>query len=120
MRLLIDVNMPGGLAPVLRGEGHDVLELRELRLQWMPDPQIVARAIAEQRVIVTFDLDFPKLLAHSRGQFPSLVVFRLQAKFEQVVSLLLRVLEAHAADLAEGAIVVVEPDGMRVRRLPVR
>jgi predicted nuclease of predicted toxin-antitoxin system len=47
----------------LRGAAHDAVHLREEGLIRLPDPDIVAKAAQEQRVVLTFDLDFGDILA---------------------------------------------------------
>jgi predicted nuclease of predicted toxin-antitoxin system len=42
----------------------------------MPNGEIFAKAIAERRVILTFDLDFGEIAALSRGQRVSVILFR--------------------------------------------
>ena len=48
---------PRGVA-ALRQQGHDALHLQEQDLGDMPDPEILAKARAEGRILLTFDLDF--------------------------------------------------------------
>jgi predicted nuclease of predicted toxin-antitoxin system len=95
--------------------------LRDEGLIRLPDPEIAAKAVVEGRVVLTFDLDFGDILAASRGGAPSVVVFRLRNQTPAAVNpRLFRVIEACASELASGAIVIVEDDGFRVRRLPIR
>lgn len=60
----------------LRNLGFDVVHLREQDLHRMPDPKIVAKAQAEERIILTFDLDFGELLTASGERTPSVAVCR--------------------------------------------
>ena len=61
----------------LRSQGHDALHLREHDLQRAGDAEVFAKAVAEQRVILTFDLDFGEIAALSQGRKASVVLFRL-------------------------------------------
>jgi predicted nuclease of predicted toxin-antitoxin system len=49
----------------LREAGHDVLHVREVELNELPDEDILEAAIREQRVVVSHDLDFPRVVALS-------------------------------------------------------
>jgi predicted nuclease of predicted toxin-antitoxin system len=60
MRLLLDENMPGTVVAELRNRGHDVLSVKE-SMRGMEDPDILAQAQAESRVVVTQDKDFGEL-----------------------------------------------------------
>jgi predicted nuclease of predicted toxin-antitoxin system len=57
----------------LRERGADAVHLRELGLQTLPDGQILAKAAEEDRVVLTFDLDFGDLLAASGARTPSII-----------------------------------------------
>lgn len=59
MRFLIDAQLPQRLAAWLREQGHDAIHTLELpRANRTPDTEIVARADAEARIVVTKDADF--------------------------------------------------------------
>lgn len=45
----------------LRGQGHDAVHLREEGLHRAPDEQVFAKALADERIVLTFDLDFGDL-----------------------------------------------------------
>lgn len=64
----------------LRAAGHDAVHLREEGLIRLPDPDIVAKALAESRIVLTFDLDFGDILAIARTAAPKVVIFRLQTR----------------------------------------
>ncbi|MCL2647119.1 MAG: DUF5615 family PIN-like protein [Phycisphaerales bacterium] len=60
MRLLANENFPGEAVCALRQAGHDVLWIREDHPGW-DDPRTLALAMAENRVLLTFDKDFGEL-----------------------------------------------------------
>ena len=64
MRLLADENFPGEAVAALRRHGHDVAWVRA-DAPGSTDPQVLARAMAEARVLVTFDKDFGELAYHA-------------------------------------------------------
>lgn len=65
MRLLADENIPLEAVRALRGAGHDVFSASE-SAPGAADVAHVTRAISEDRLIVTFDLDFGLLAATAR------------------------------------------------------
>lgn len=63
-RLLLDENLSPRVAVDMRREGHDVVHLRERGRLGITDPQVMALAFDEDRVLVTANVaDFRKLAA---------------------------------------------------------
>ncbi len=109
-----------GLAQWLSNRGHDALHVTHLRLDRAADAEIMARAAAEARVIITADLDYPRLLAIAGASGPSLILFRGgdwsdNEIIERTRQLLDSVTEAELG----ASIVVVERHRVRKRRLPI-
>ena len=105
----------------LRASGHDAVHLRDEGLIRLPDPDIVMKALSESRIVLTFDLDFGDILAIARREAPSVIIFRLRNQTPSAVNpRLFRVIDDCAAELGRGALVIVEDEGYRVRRLPIR
>jgi predicted nuclease of predicted toxin-antitoxin system len=105
----------------LRTANHDAVHLRDEGLIRLPDPDIVSKALSEHRIVLTFDLDFGEILAIARNEAPSVVIFRLRNQTPAAVNpRLFHVINDCAAELARGALVLVEDEGFRVRRLPIR
>jgi predicted nuclease of predicted toxin-antitoxin system len=120
MKFLADAGVSLTTTEVLRRLNHDVVHLREQGLQKLPDVQVLEKARSELRVLLTFDLDFADLLALGVYDSPSVVIFRLRdAKPDPVNRRLLDVLDARAAELDVGVIIVVEESRYRMRRLPI-
>jgi predicted nuclease of predicted toxin-antitoxin system len=64
MRWLVNENVSGSVIRALRDRGHDVLSVKE-SLCGSADPDILATAQAEHRVLVTHDKDFGELAFRS-------------------------------------------------------
>jgi predicted nuclease of predicted toxin-antitoxin system len=105
----------------LRAADHDAVHLRDEGLIRLSDVEIAAKAVGESRVVLTFDLDFGDILAFARTEAPSVIIFRMRNQTPAAVNpRLFRVIASCAAELSRGAIVIVEDEGFRVRRLPIR
>jgi predicted nuclease of predicted toxin-antitoxin system len=120
MRFLGDMGVSWRVIEWLRAAGHDAVHLRDEGLQRLPNGDIFQKGFAEQRIVLTFDLDFGEILAGSAGQTVSVVLFRLHdTRTQHVIERLKTVLEQSSAELLSGAIVVVEEGRHRVRKLPI-
>ena len=58
MRFLADMGVAMRVVEWLRNAGHDARHLREEGLHRLPNGSIFAKAVAEDRIVLTFDLDF--------------------------------------------------------------
>ena len=120
MRFLCDMGVAATVAEWLRTEGHDAVHLREEGLQTLPNGEIFAMAREQERVVITFDLDFGEIAAASAGNLPSVIVFRLRnARALHVIERLRKVLADSSAALESGAVITVEESRHRVRHLPI-
>jgi predicted nuclease of predicted toxin-antitoxin system len=119
VRFLCDMGVSVKVVEWLRSQGHKGSHLREQGLQRLEDVAIFAKAIAEESVVVTFDLDFGEIAAMSGGRIASVIVFRLRnTRVDHVIERLREALSRTAAALEKGAI-VVEEGRVRVRELPI-
>lgn len=120
MRILADMGVDIRVVQWLRQHGHDAKHLRDEGLHRMPNGEIFTKAISEDRVIITFDLDFGEIAALSRGQKASVILFRLHnTRTPHLIDRLTTVLAESTYALEKGAIVVVEESRHRVRYLPL-
>lgn len=122
MRLLIDNNLSPTVAAALRTAGHDAVHVRDYGLQRADDDEILERARAEDRVVVSEDTDFAALLSRSGAQAPSFVLLRTRDPLtpDQLAALIVANLPQLSADLEEGCIAVLRRDRITVRPLPIR
>ncbi len=120
MRFLADMGVDIRVVRWLRQNGHDAKHLRDEGLHRIPNGEIFAKAIYEDRVILTFDLDFGEIVALSGRQKASVILFRLHnTRAAHVIDRLTAVLSSATGALQEGAVIVVEDSRHRVRYLPL-
>jgi len=94
----------------LRAAARDAVRLREEGLLRLPDPDIVAKAKREQRVVLAFHLDFGDILAVAAAAAPSVINFHLRNRTPAAVNpQSFRAIGDCESELASG-----------VRRLPIR
>ncbi len=120
MRFLVDMNLSPGVAVELRRKGHDAVHLGEVGHTRLPDALVFLKASEEDRIVVTFDLDFGEIVALSARPGPGVVLLRLRsARFNAVMARLEDAVERAGPALEEGAVVIVEERRIRTRRFPV-
>jgi predicted nuclease of predicted toxin-antitoxin system len=122
MRLLIDMNLTPRWVQFLRNEGHETIHWSSVGPISAKDSEICHYARQYSYVILTNDLDFPQILAHTRQTAPSVVLLRGEPLVPEVRgSALLGALRDCQADLNQGAIVTLDwSDKPRARVLPLR
>ena len=77
MKFLLDMGISVSSARFLGLLGYDAIHLRDQGLQRLEDKQIIKKAAQEERIILTHDLDFGRLMALSHSHLPSIITFRL-------------------------------------------
>lgn len=100
------------LAEWLRAEGHDVAEARTLG----PDPgdwALLELAAREERVLITLDRDFGKLV-YVEGLAHAGLVRLPNVRSDERIRLMNVVLEHHASRLEARAIVTVRGERIRI------
>jgi predicted nuclease of predicted toxin-antitoxin system len=120
MRFLVDACVDVAVNRWLRERGDDSIHLRDEGLQRMPDEEIFDKAYAEERVIVTIDLDFGEILSFSGDKIVSTITFRVRdTRGDFLIRRLDSVLPKVMPHLKRGAIVIIEDARYRVRPLPI-
>ena len=108
------------LAAWLRQQGHDAVHISELGQCQASDTEILELARRETRVVLTADLDYPRLLALAHSGSPGLVLFRGGNYSEQEsVDRLKRALEVIPNNDLPDSVIVIEKGRIRQRRLPL-
>jgi predicted nuclease of predicted toxin-antitoxin system len=117
VRILADHDVWAVTLNTLKDAGHDVITASDVGLAQATDTELLARAVEDNRVLVTRDRDFGRLV-FADGQTGGIVYLRIQPSTEDAVhDELLNVLEKHAAPEIRRSFIVVEPGQYRIRHL---
>ena len=121
MRFLIDNALSPLIAARLRAGGHDAVHVRDYGLHAASDEEILDKASMERRVVISADTDFGDAAGQSpvKSAVGRVVSAGTQRRPEEQATLLLDNLPAIEQALEAGSVVVIEPDRIRLRRLPL-
>ena len=112
MRFLVDSSAGRSLVVWLRSQGHDVLDADEMR----PDPgdrALLQFASGEDRVLITIDTDFGRLIFVEEAAHAGLV--RLpDVPAQRRIELMAEIISSYGSHLDNRAIVTVRGDRVRI------
>ncbi len=114
MRFLLDESADARLAAHLRSRGHDVTVIAQDYPHALADPDVLAIAHREGRILITNDRDFGELVVRGRRPHAGVILFRLTAiDLPSKIERLTEVLDRHAEQLDQ--FLVVSDERIRVR-----
>lgn len=116
-RFLADENFPGDAVAALEEASHDIAWIRT-DAPGSTDREVLSRAIAEQRILLTFDKDFGELAYRCR--LPAtcgIVLFRISLPSPRMAAHLIKTVLQSRHDWT-GHFSVVEETRLRMRTLP--
>lgn len=121
MKFLVDENLPLSYAKLLTSLGYSASHVIEVGLSETDDTLIVDFARKNQLVIITFDLDFSRIIALGDFDSPSVITFRMDTmtieKFSTIVE---QHLPQLAKSLNDGSMITITDQQIRVKKLPIR
>lgn len=116
MKIKLDENMPVALADMLRGAGHDVETVTDENLSGKDDITILKKATEEDRILMTFDLDFADIREYPLGTHAGIVVFRVNdqrwAVFKESAE---RLMDSKRLENMNHGLAVVDENRIRIR-----
>ncbi|MCK6626137.1 MAG: DUF5615 family PIN-like protein [Anaerolineae bacterium] len=120
MKFLLDMPVSLMLFQVLEKFGHEGVHAYQIGKDRAADSELLEIARAENRVVITADLDFPRLLALSSAIGPGLILFRGGHYSDaEMCQLLERILiQVRPVDL-ESSVCVVDKKRIRLTQLPL-
>ena len=120
MKFLVDMPLSPSLTHWLVQQGHDAVHASQVGLSCAPDAKVLEYARDEQRVVITADLDYPRLLALAQEEGPGLILFRGGNYSEQeVVEGFRQVFKTVKSEELPTSIIVIEKERIRRRHLPI-
>jgi len=116
LKLKIDENLPADCAVLLRNAGFEADTVADERMAGADDNVIASRSQAEERVLVTLDLDFSNVRAYPPAQHAGIIVLRPKRQDKRtVLALMERIVLALTNRTPAGELWIVEADRIRFR-----
>ena len=120
-RFLIDENLSPQLAHHLRAvHGYEAVHVNEIGLQGASDPDVLARAVAEDRIVVTSNAEDFRQLGRRMPDHPGLAVMLDAVGLAQQLELGVKLATAiEAAEITPGRLFEIDRLGtVRTFKLP--
>jgi predicted nuclease of predicted toxin-antitoxin system len=116
LRFLIDEGLDIRIGRFLARLGHEVVFVAGGQMSGLGDEEVLAAARADNRVLLTEDLDFGELVFRRNLPHTGVMVLRLEgADVSQKTDLITQVLRDYE-DRLEGAFSVITERAVRIRR----
>lgn len=116
MRFKTDENMPVAVVEFLVRHGYDAISVIDQNLAGHPDLNVAQVCRAEQRALVTLDLDFADKRAYPPDQYAGLIILRPSRQsipaIERLAEQMVRYL---ATEPLVGRLWIVEEQRVRIR-----
>jgi predicted nuclease of predicted toxin-antitoxin system len=102
----------------LRLDGHDVLAVSEFQ-QRSVDQEVIELALAENRLLLTEDKDFGRLVFAARVDSPGVILIRFPAFARRTLPDAVRRFVAERGSQLGKAFVVLQPGSTRISTKPI-
>jgi predicted nuclease of predicted toxin-antitoxin system len=114
MKILVDENIPNVTVQELRGQGHDVLDIRGTERQGMFDDELWPFAQTEQRLLITTDKGF---VEHRDERHHGILIVRLRQPNEQRIhARIMAAFQQHLETDWPGLLVVMRDEVQSIHR----
>lgn len=121
MKLLVNMNLSPRWTNFLADTGIEAVHWSVLDASNASDTEIMACASANNYIVLTHDLDFSAILAATHGEKSSVVQIRADDVNPDVIGVhVITALQQMAFELADGALLTIDPNRTRLRLLPLK
>jgi predicted nuclease of predicted toxin-antitoxin system len=121
LKLVVDMNLSPVWVKVFQTAGHEAVHWSSVGPTTAPDETIMEWARQSGSVVFTHDLDYGALLYATRASSPSVIQLRCEdVRPASMQTVVLSALDTLQSDLANGALVTIDPGKSRIRTLPFR
>jgi predicted nuclease of predicted toxin-antitoxin system len=117
MKFKLDENLPIDLVQIFRLASHDASSVFEQELSGEKDQTLLDICRAEDRALVTLDMDFADVRSYPPDQNRGIVVLRLQRQDKRhVENTIKRLLPVFDSEPVDGRLLIVDENRVRIRK----
>ena len=121
MKFLLDMPVGTRVMNWLKNRGFAVSHAREMGLATADDKVLLQRAVAENCVLISMDLDFPAILALTGADRPGVILIRMRdPRPDRICSRLDELFRTHGESQLTASVTILEDSRIRLRELPIR
>ena len=117
MRFKVDENLPIDVAEILRANNHDAMTIFDQEMAGQPDLKVASVCRAEERALITLDLDFSDIRTYPPAAHAGFIILRPRTQSKpDVLALLGRLLPLlGGGEQLSGNLWIVQENGVRIR-----
>jgi predicted nuclease of predicted toxin-antitoxin system len=116
LKFKLDENLPDLVRQSLIALGFDAHTVAEEQLAGAPDDKVLQACVAEDRILITLDLDFSDIRAYPPGSYPGIWVLRPSKQtFKAIEALVQAGLRLATVERVPGQLWVVDEKRVRIR-----
>lgn len=120
MKILVDMNLSPRWVDFLASAGFEAVHWSKIGAEDASDGELMRWAADHDHIVLTSDLDFGAILAATQERQPSVLQLRSDLLTPEFVGrAVLSAIDQSGRDLAEGALVSIDPIRARLRILPL-
>jgi predicted nuclease of predicted toxin-antitoxin system len=120
-RVKVDEDLPTAVIELLRAAGYDAAGVLEESMGGWKDTLLWQAVQTESRFLITADKGFGDIRSYPPGSHAGILVLRpAEDGIRPLVDLISRSLAQYSLDDLAGAVAVVTPRGIRIRRSPLK
>jgi len=121
VKIVVDMNLSPEWLEVFTRAGWQACHWSQIGRPNADDDEIFSWAAANNHLVFTQDLDFPKILFASQSGKPSVVLLRIKNELDSIQrARVCAAIRQESAKLQAGAIMVIDDQRIRLRALPVK
>jgi predicted nuclease of predicted toxin-antitoxin system len=117
-KIKLDENFPPDLIEIFETAGIDASSVLKQKISGIDDDNLYTLCIKEERVIVSFDLDFSNIIRYPADKTPGIIVCRIRKKMtlEDIKNLCSKLVLVIKSTELEGKLIIVEGNKIRIRK----